>query len=88
MLFNSGMERSGIIAKENWRIEMKEYKLVYLNKKANFSREKDLEQAEGVLNKYISDGWILQQVVSPSDGLGALIAVLYREQIVYVFEDE
>ena len=30
---------------------MKEYKLVYLNKGLNFSREKDLEKAENKLNE-------------------------------------
>lgn len=59
---------------------MKKYKLLYLNKKANLYREKDLLQSEQMLNQYISDGWTLQQIVSPSDGLGALIAVLFREQ--------
>ena len=39
---------------------MKEYKLVYLNKGVKFSREKDLEQAEEAINKYVSDGWTLQ----------------------------
>ncbi len=59
---------------------MKEYKMVYLNKGLKLSREKDLEQAEMVLNQYISDGWTLQQVVSPADMVGALIAVIYREK--------
>ena len=58
---------------------MKEYKMVYLNKGFSLSREKDLEKAEEVLNQYISEGWTLQQVVSPADGVGALIAVVYRE---------
>ncbi|MCD7821908.1 MAG: hypothetical protein LUG64_06850 [Clostridiales bacterium] len=59
---------------------MKEYKLLYLNKKMSLNREKDLLQSEKMLNQYISDGWTLQQIVSPSDGMGALIAVLFREQ--------
>ncbi len=58
---------------------MKEYKLVYLNKGIKVSREKDLEQAEIVLNQCIGEGWTLQQIVSPSDALGALVAVVYRE---------
>lgn len=57
---------------------MKEYKMIYLNKGIKLSREKDLEQSVTVLNEYISDGWTLQQIVSPCDGLGALIAVIYR----------
>lgn len=31
---------------------VKEYKLVYLNKGIKFSREKDLEQAEEIINDY------------------------------------
>lgn len=59
---------------------MKEYKLLYLNKGLNFTREKDLMRSEQMLNQYISDGWTLQQIVSPCDGWGALVAVLFREQ--------
>ncbi len=58
---------------------MKEYKLVYLNKGIKLSREKDLEQSEAVLNQYISEGWELQQIATPGDGIGALVAVIYRE---------
>ena len=32
---------------------MKEYKLVYLNKGIKFSREKDLDQAEEIINEFI-----------------------------------
>ncbi|GHV40359.1 hypothetical protein FACS189490_05380 [Clostridia bacterium] len=59
---------------------MKEYKLIYLNKGLKLSREKDLTQSEDVLNRYIAEGWILQQIVSPCDGIGALVAVIYREK--------
>ena len=58
---------------------MKEYKLVYLNKGIKLSRDKDLEQAEEVINQYVSEGWTLQQVVSPADIAGALVGVFYRE---------
>ena len=58
---------------------MKEYKLVYLNKGIKFSREKDLEQAEIVINEYSMQGWVLQQIVSPDDGIGAMVGVFYRE---------
>ena len=58
---------------------MKEYKLVYLNKGINFSREKDLEQAEEIINEYAMQGWVLQQIVSPDDGVGAMVGVFYRE---------
>ena len=43
---------------------MKEYKLVYLNKGIKFSREKDLAQAEEIINEYAQQGWELQQIVS------------------------
>ena len=59
---------------------MKEYKLVYLNKGIKLSRDKDLEQAEEVINQYVSEGWTLQQVVSPADIAGALVGVFYREK--------
>ncbi len=58
---------------------MKEYKLVYLNKGIKFSREKDLEQAEEIINEYAQQGWVLQQIVSPDDGIGAMVGVFYRE---------
>ena len=59
---------------------MKEYKLVYLNKDIKWSRESDLEQAQAIINEYISDGWVLQQIVSPADIMGALVGVFYKEQ--------
>ncbi len=58
---------------------MKEYKLVYLNKGVKLSREKDLEQAQEIINKYVAEGWILQQIVSPDDMVGALVGVFYKE---------
>lgn len=57
---------------------MKEYKLVYLNKGIKFSREKDMEQAEEIM--YVSAGWELQQIVSPNDGVGAMIGVFFKEK--------
>ena len=57
---------------------MKEYKLVYLNKDIKFSREKDIKQAEEIINQYVSEGWKLQQIVSPNDGIGAMIGVFFR----------
>lgn len=59
---------------------MKEYKLVYLNKGIKFSREKDMEQAEEIVNEYVSAGWELAQIVSPNDGMGALIGVFFKEK--------
>jgi len=58
---------------------MKTYKLVYLNKGIKFSREKDLEQAEEIINEYVAAGWNLQQIVSPDDAVGALVGVFYKE---------
>lgn len=59
---------------------MKEYKLIYLNKGVKLSREKDLAQSEDTLNQYVSEGWELQQIISPNDLGGAVIAVLYKEK--------
>lgn len=62
---------------------MKEYKLVYLNKGLRMSREKDLEIAEKELNEQVQAGWELQQVMSPSDGMGAMVGVFCREKDPY-----
>lgn len=59
---------------------MKEYKMVYLNKKLKMTRESDLEQAQEVINEYITEGWELQQVVSPNDIGGALVGVFFKEK--------
>lgn len=59
---------------------MKEYKLVYLNKGLKMSREKDLEQAQDIINEYVAEGWELQQIVSPSDVAGVLVGVFYKEK--------
>ena len=58
---------------------MKEYKLVYLNKGFSASREKDLEKAEKLINEYVGNGWTLQQIVTPDDGVGVMIGVFYTE---------
>ncbi|MCC8106198.1 MAG: DUF4177 domain-containing protein [Clostridiales bacterium] len=57
---------------------MKDYKLVYLNKKMKISREKDLEQAQEIINQYAAKGWELMQIVSPADLGGALVGVFSR----------
>ena len=64
----------------NRGISMKEYKLVYLNKGLRFSREKDLEVAQKEINEYVADGWELQQIMSPSDAIGAMIGVFFKEK--------
>ena len=59
---------------------MKEYKLVYLNKGLSLSREKDLDKAEEKINEMTDQGWELQQVVTPDDGVGAMIGVFFKER--------
>ena len=59
---------------------MKEYKLVYLNKGLKMSREKDLEQAQEIINEHVAEGWELQQIVSPNDMAGALVGVFCKEK--------
>lgn len=59
---------------------MKEYKLVYLNKGIKMSREKDLEQAQEIINEYVAEGWELQQIVSLNDMVGALVGVFCKEK--------
>lgn len=62
---------------------MKEYKLVNLNKKTKLSRERDLEQAQECLNEMVSEGWELQQIISPNDLGGAMIGVFFKEKDRY-----
>lgn len=59
---------------------MKEYKLVYLNKGIQWSREKDLEKTQTVINECVAEGWELQQLLSPNDLVGALVGVFYKEK--------
>lgn len=60
---------------------MKEYKLVYLNKGMRFSREKDLEIAQKEINEQVAEGWELQQIMSPSDTIGAMVGVFFKEKL-------
>lgn len=55
----------------------KQYKLVFLNRKIRLSVDKDMEDATAELQKYINEGYQLQQIVAC--GLDMLVAVLYRE---------
>ena len=59
---------------------MREYKLVYLNKGFSASREKDVAKAEEKINEMAEQGWILQQVATPDDGVGAMVGVFYKEK--------
>ena len=59
---------------------MREYKLVYLNKGFSASREKDIRKAEEKINEMSEEGWTLQQVVTPDDGVGAMIGVFCKER--------
>lgn len=65
---------------ERKNLSMKEYKLVFLNKGLSFNRDKDVEKASETINQYVSEGWVLQEVVSPSDIGGALVGVFYKER--------
>ena len=59
---------------------MREYKLVYLNKGFSASREKDVAKAEEKINEMAGQGWILQQIATPDDGVGAMVGVFYKEK--------
>lgn len=59
---------------------MREYKLVYLNKGFSASREKDIAKAEALINEMADQGWILQQVATPDDGVGAMVGIFYKER--------
>ena len=54
--------------------------MVYLNKGVKMSREKDLEQAQEIINEYVAEGWELQQIVSPNDLIGALVGVFFKDK--------
>lgn len=62
------------------RKKMKEYRVIYLNKELKLSRKKDFEQAQDTINQYVAAGWELQQVVTPSDLLGSLVGIFYKEK--------
>ena len=59
---------------------MKEYKVVNLNKNVKLFRDNDLKQTEDTINEYVSAGWELQQIISPSDLGGAMVGIFYREK--------
>ena len=59
---------------------MREYKLIHLNKGISATREKDIQKAEEKINEMAEQGWILQQVATPGDGVGAMVGVFYRER--------
>ena len=62
------------------RTEMKDYKLVYLNKGFSASREKDLDKAEEKIREMTDQGWELQQIACPDDGVGAMVGVFFKER--------
>ena len=62
------------------RNELKEYKLVYLNKGFSASREKDLDKAEEKIREMTDQGWELQQIACPDDGVGAMVGVFFKER--------
>jgi|LSQX01.2.fsa_nt_gb hypothetical protein len=60
---------------------MREYKLVSLNPKMQLSKAKELEQTEKIINEYASDGWILQQIITPADVVTApILGLFYKEK--------
>ena len=59
---------------------MKEYRLIYLNKGLSLSREKDLSKAEEKINEMTDQGWELQQIACPDDGIGAMVGIFYKER--------
>lgn len=59
---------------------MKEYKLVYLNKGIKMSREKDLEQAQEMINKYVAKDGNYSRLCPPNDMVGALVGVFCKEK--------
>ena len=59
---------------------MREYKLVYLNKGISGSHEKDIQKAEDKINEMADQGWTLQQIATPADGMGVMVGVFYKER--------
>ena len=59
---------------------MKEYKLVILNEELRLSQTKDIQDAEETLNRYVKEGWELQQIVAPNDLGGVMVGVFFREK--------
>ena len=59
---------------------MKEYKLEFLNKKINFSKEKDIEETEKTINEIVAQGWELQQIIPPNDLSGVMMGLFYKEK--------
>ena len=59
---------------------MKVYKLIHLNKKMKLTFNQDLEQAQDIINKYVKEGWILQQIVSSNIFVNQLVGVFYKEE--------
>ena len=59
---------------------MKKYQLVFINKRIEWTRDKDLKNAQEKINEMIKEGWELQQIVSPNDLGGAMIGVFFKEE--------
>lgn len=58
---------------------MKEYKYVLLNEEVHLRRKNDLADAEALTNKLAHEGWELQQIFTPNDGMGSIMGVFVRE---------
>ena len=57
---------------------------IFILKTAKTDQGKNIEscvaaEAQEIINEYVAEGWILQQIVSPTDGIGALVGVFYKE---------
>ncbi len=59
---------------------MRKYKVALLNENLNISQKKDLKETEDALNRLASQGWILQETVSPNDLLGSIVGIFYKEE--------
>lgn len=50
-----------------------------VNKGFSAGQEKDLAKAGAIIDQHVGDGWVLQQITTPDDGVGAMIGVFYKE---------
>lgn len=58
---------------------MKEYKLEILNKEMHLSRQKDIVDAQAIIDRYVREGWEVQQIITPNDGLGSMFGLFVKE---------
>lgn len=58
---------------------MKEYKLEILNKEMHLTRQKDIDDAQAIIDRYVREGWEVQQIITPNDGLCSMFGLFVRE---------